>query len=279
MPRSYNIPVTLANKLAKKENHSLRNALRLFFFLKTSDGMQSAFYLKQVRPELLNHFSYRLIKKYLDILIAEGWMGKDRHGKYFLRGRDLMFKKCSSTSRLSCAIVNNEHTTSQTNWMAFLNAVVVCSIQRNIRRTTDEALVKVASTLESRGSADAKFLNLAPSPVSTENIVQTVGVSRATASRMRQRAARAGLIINKQVYEDTGMSAGSATELLMIRSAIVESRPSVRTQRLQAMSRIAPGDGKVINPDALVLRRDGIVIMQKPNMIANKGINFRRLSR
>lgn len=285
--QSYHIPLRLASLLAKKEQRAEKNALRLWFFCKTVPSMEASFYLKDQKHLLQNYFHPRQIKKYLDILIKKGWMGKDSHGKYYLRGRKFMFKVVGLKSKMLTAVVEHENTLSMRQWDGFLSATTVVTIQRSMARNTDQVRIDLAATYKS--CEDSAGSTPGPRPVSCENIVLTTGVSRATASRMRQRAHKAGLIINRLAFEKTRYEANSRMSLLELRGELAETLPAYRRQVAQycdpvlseeATGRRTPTD-RPVNPNALMMsyKYRGRVVQQRPNMVQNVGITFKKVSR
>lgn len=285
--QNYTIPTTLANKLAKKDARMLRNSLRLWFFLKTVDGLESKFYLSEVRPFLLEFFSYRNINVYFDFLIRNGWAGRDRFGKIYLRGRNHLFNVCGRKSKMLSVEVSNADTQSLRAWSAFLAGVQVCGVQRAINRNTDKVRIVEASTSLSGG--DSRRANSPESPVSCENLVLSLGISRATASRLRQRAHRGNHITNRWAFQETPFKATSRSAMLAVRGEVASCLPSYPVQRLHRLDSVFwPIDEQGVKqrPDAwcanaLVMSRsgDGSVWMQRPNMVSNLSIIFKCISR
>lgn len=269
----YYISPRLASELAKKSNQKLRNALRMWFWLKTND-YQSTFYAKDIRPILKSAgFHTNQQKKYFFILHSAGYLGRDRWGKIFLRGGFILFKDqpASRSGKRKIYQVLPEHTSTQDMWMSFLSACQTVYIQDKVQKYTCKHLVASASTPlmapNSNFGEDSASRNK-ETAVSTQILSQTLGVSTATASRIRTRAAKKGFISNRLVLIDKTSSLPEVKTfrcLLRVKAELQEALPSTWRQERDI---IKYGKGDVINPSALIFSR-GQVLMQKPNMVRN----------
>lgn len=278
--QTYWLSTDHANFLAGFPNLRQRNALRLFFYLKTH-GHASSFYIKKLRPELLKFFHEKQIKKYFEILISEGWVGRDIHGKYFLRGRTriiLLFGQKSKTRGVDMPFYVTER---HSDWVSFLAGVQVTECQRRLKRYAWHERIGVASTSQRGGIADVK-----ESPVSLDNLTSMLAVSRATASRIRTRAAKGGFITNRvslvDVTDEYGLTCRN--DLLRLRGSMAEHMAPYRTRRaqffdsllapvikaeniLEDATKCLPVRKLLPNPDALIWK-DGRAWLQYPNMVS-----------
>lgn len=286
--QTYKIPAILTKQLAQKDARMQKNALRLWFFCKTTPDLQTSFYLDDHRKRLLGSFnSYKQLNIYLDYLIRNGWMGRDQHGKIYLRGRNHMFNVCGADSRMLAIAVSHEDTCTLKAWSAFLAAAQVCTVQRSMHKYSDKVSTSEASTPTSGENSRGHSCS---HPISCANISQSLQVSTATASRLRQRGHRGGFIDNRWAFRSTPYRARTRPELLHLRSSLHQALPSYAEQRHNRLHTLSwPGPDEygrryvpdAINADALVMsvKRDGRVFEQRPNMVLNIGIIFCGLSK
>ncbi len=198
-------------------------------------------------------------------------MGLDSHGKYFLRGRSLVFSTFGAKSRMSGFVVSPEVTESHDAWICFLAGCQVTDCLRRVGRS-NRSKIAVASTSTSEGNADVNEL-----PLSIENMTSMIKVSRATASRIRQRAARLGHITNRVVLVDVTEELGvrSRNHLMRIRGKIVDIGVSYRDRydfRFDSLLDVGVDQFWLtdplfkINADALIWK-GGKAWLQRPNMV------------
>lgn len=200
-------------------------------------------------------------------------MGHDSHGKYFLRGRSLVFSTFGAKSRMSGFVVSPEVTESHDAWICFLAGCQVTDCLRRVGRS-NRSKIAVASTSTSEGNADVNEL-----PLSIENMTSMIKVSRSTASRIRQRAARRGHITNRVVLVDVTEELGvrSRNHLMRIRGQIVDigvsyhDRYAVRfdsllSEKLNIDSFWLKDPLFKINADSLIWK-NGKAWQQRPNMV------------
>lgn len=277
----YYIAPTFARGLAKKPEQPFRNALRMWMWLKTH-GIQSAFYIKELRQTLKqNGFAYSQQKKYLQILQEHGYIGRDLHGKIYLRGQQVMFAGMNRSKKRIVIEVTPDHVKDQESWMNFLAGCQVVSTQVNIKKHTAKTLVRHASTSQKAGG-NSEAEELKGAPVSIENLTNTLQVSPATASRIRARGAAGGLITNNACYHnvsDLFPWVRSRQDVMALRGQLKESLPPVWLQRKMFHDSLIAGRIKeVINPDAITFSH-GCVYMRRPNMVENVGIIFFKIKR
>lgn len=276
----YYLPYVLAKRLLTKRAQAERNALRLFFWLKVH-GHYTDLNIKQLPPELLQDFTKKTVKNYLATLLKYKWVGQcPTTKKYFLRGRKFTFLVIDRKSKCLAHPVSPENVATRQAWHAFIGACCNAQIVRRISRASkDEA--KTASTPESGGPA---AWSQGQRPVSCAYLSESLGVSVPTASRIRIRAAKAGLITNRQALVDmSGMfpEVKRWDQLLVLRAQLSAALPSVWRQRRDFMVSHEPLDtwtSHIINPNALRMI-DGKVWMQLPNQVGNIQIGFKCLSR
>lgn len=200
-------------------------------------------------------------------------MGHDSHGKYFLRGRSLVFSAFGARSRMSGFVVSPDVTESHDAWICFLAGCQVTDCLRRVGRS-NRSKIAVASTSTSEGNADVNEL-----PLSIENMTSMIKVSRSTASRIRQRAARRGHITNRVVLVDVTEELGvrSRNHLMRIRGQIVDigvpyhDRYAVRfdsllSEKLNIDSFWLTDPLFKINADSLIWK-NGKAWQQRPNMV------------
>lgn len=278
--QKYHIPHSLAKKILQKNRMGERNALRLWYWMKVH-GYYTHLNIKQLPPELLQNFTKKTVKNYLATLLKNGWVGQcPRTKTYFLRGRTFVFKQIDRKSKCLAHPVSPENVATKQAWEGFLGACINAQIVRRISRASKAEAV-TASTPESGGQA---AWSQGERPVSCEYLSETLGVSIATASRIRRRAAGAGLISNRRSFVDmSGMfpNVNRWDQLLHLRGELAEALPSVWRQRRDFMTSNLPLDSwpdHIINPNALRLI-DGKVWMQLPNQVANIQIGFKCLSK
>lgn len=281
LPQRYYLSPALARDFAKKPEQTFRNASRLFFWLKVH-GYYSGFYIKDLRPILrASGFDYSQQKKYLQILQDRGFIGRDCHGKVYLRGQHVMFSGMAPSKRRKVFEINPDHVKDQESWMNFLAGCQVVSTQVNIKKHTAKTLVRHASTSQKAGG-NSEAEELKGAPVSIENLTNTLQVSKATASRIRARGAKGGHITNVSCYHnvsDLFPWVKSRQDVMALRGELKESLPPMWLQRKMFHDSLIGGRIKeVINPDALTFSH-GCVYMRRPNMVENIGIVLFKIKR
>ena len=170
--------------------------------------------------------------------------------------------------------VTPEWTESKEAWLAFLAGVQVISVQKSIRRATCKVAIAQASTPFESGETSE-----APSgsefAVSLENLSRSIGVSSTTASRLRSRAATAGLITNRQTFQDVTdliPEVKSKEDLATARHMGSEYADPAWWQNAIARDATITGEkAKAVCWNAIQYH-EGRLLMQRPNMVANIGL-------
>lgn len=247
----------------------------MWFWLKTH-GAYNSFYHNELRKVLKPFFHTNQQLKYFKILAENGFVGRDSAGKIYLRGFNSMFGVRSGVTlgRRCLYKVSPEWTETKEAWLAFLAGVQVISVQKSIRRATCKVAIAQASTpFESGGTSEAP--GGSEFAVSLENLSRSIGVSSTTASRLRSRAATAGLITNRQAFQDvTGLlpEVKSKVDLSAIRHMGSEYADPTWWQSVIARDATIVGEkAKAICWNA-VQWHHGRLLMQRPNMVANMGL-------
>ena len=239
----------------------------MWFYCKTH-GLEASFYLSDARPILLQHFSYKQINSYLDYLQKHGWLGRDAHGKIYLRGRKWLFAQCGAKSRLAAFRVEAIHTENAKAWLAMWSAVQLTGVVRSMKRNAPKVEKELSRPYISGPDSDTN-----ETPVALKCITARLGVSIATASRIRTRAASTGLTTNRQIIEPLtlyGVDLKSRQDVMRFRGDLRENQLPYRRRRFLALLGNAydPAAIKVcgLNPDAIIWK-DNQAWYQRPNMV------------
>lgn len=270
----YTIPLWLANEIAKKSNKELLSALRMWFWLKTH-GYPAHFYRRNIADKI--PFTLKQQCNHFRTLVEYGIMGRDKNGKYYLRGRRWLFHISEKSSKMAGIVVEPYVTESRESWRDFLCACWILSTQRNIRRFAAKPLVKLASTQSSCGISDVSQHG---HPLSLENIAKSHNTSIPTAHRWLKRAESGGHLTKKADFKDMShlFQASSIPQLSAIKAQLAWTLDPVWKQRQNWLSSDPQSwQSDIVNPSALLLR-DGKVVMQMPNLVKNTGVEFRSIS-
>lgn len=265
----YRISHFLSKEIAKKSSAPLRNALRLYFWLKTH-GYSASFYRRKVTLP----FTDKQQTIYFRTLIEYGIMGRDKHGKYYLRGRRWFFKQSGNRSRMSAVVVEPHHTESAEAWRDFLRAVWTLSVQRTVKRGASKVEKWAASTPdESGGNSGA---SRSASPLALSCVAKAHGVSVMTAHRWMKSACRAGHMTRQRQFKRMGhlFSITGQCALEALKEHLRWALPK-RALQIEEFAQYA----EVINPNAIRLSKDGTVVQEMPALVDNLGIVFRTISK
>lgn len=246
----------------------------MWFWFKTH-GYPAHFYRRKIADKI--PFTLKQQCNHFRTLVEYGIMGRDKHGKYYLRGRRWLFHIAGKSSKMAGIVVEPHVTESREAWRDFLCACWTISVQRNIRRFAAKPLVKLASTQSSCGNSDASQHG---HPLSLENIAKSHNTSIPTAHRWLKRAERGGHLTKKAVFKDMShlFGASSISEVAALKGHLIGAVDPVWKQRQNWFSSDPESwQSDIINPSALLFR-NGKVVMQMPNLVKNTGIQFRALS-
>ena len=273
MTRRYVIPQFLLQEIAKEKGAQLRSALRMFFWFKTH-GHLAWFKRRELAGKI--PFTLKQQSKYFRILLEYGIIGRDYHGKIYLRGRRWLFHISGKGSKMAGVVVEPWMTETADGWKDFICGSCVLSTQRNIQKFATKVLVRIASTQQSCASKD---VNSKGSSLSLENVAQSHNVSLSTASRWIKRAHARGLLRREHRFKDMShlFDARSRQDVRLIAGGLRQVLPPAWKQRELPCDPAGQYYSEVVVPSAL-LWKDGKIVMQLPNFIENTGITFRSIS-
>lgn len=229
-------------------------ASRLFFRLK--DEPSNVFrFDRELKKCLYADFSDYEINQSMKWLLGEGWVTQDKTGLYFLQGAPFFSTKYKNEFRdprhVLCVEVERSALKTHQGWRNMVCGYVVGSIHRHMVLTTteDDRMEHVAANAL---PCDVNDSISSPIPLSL-GVMSTylTGLSKATLSRIRSRAALTGRVTNVQQF-DLFKVAGQV--VFTSYEGFLRIREYVRSTM------------EDVNPDRLRYRR-GLVTYQMPNLV------------
>lgn len=273
--QSYSLNTDIIKSFAENNSAALRRAFRLFLYIKTHFPNRHFLILSEVRDQILGSeaFTRFTLDKYLATLAASGWISTDSQGRIFLRGRKKFFAGTSKKTAV-CVLVPGEVTEDHHTWTQFIAGAQVETVSRYVSRASSKQRRKYATSSESVGDATACTTR----PLALVLLQQQLGVSRATASRLRQRGARGGFISNTIVKDPAPeVFAGcSRRQMLCMRSDMAAAGQRIEVDRIEYLTGLV--ERQTASANAIVWDgKRNQAVWQRPNLVGNTGLTFTRI--
>ena len=171
-----------AMHLSTRTQH--RNAARLFFWAKLLLGNNKRAFSLDELMEKEPPFTRYEVKKYLQILKNNFWLGHDRNGIYYIRGRKFFFSQHCADKKTALSVnIPASALLDKKAWADFIFAAAITGVGKTV-----VASAKASGSLTSLCSEQADMSRGIEVPVALSIISTHTGQSTSAASRARKRA-------------------------------------------------------------------------------------------
>lgn len=173
-------------------NRRLRNAARFFYWIKSVKKDNNLF-LPEELPDS-SYFTKYERRECLAVLLAEKWVTQRKDGVYCLQGRNFFHVLLKISKSARYVTIPAESLSSKVAWTDFVAAGALTNVARSLKHSTkkkDRLRHTACQNLACSGSESPAVDQV---PVSISCMRDSLKIGKATASRIRARAARTGLL-------------------------------------------------------------------------------------
>lgn len=152
-----------------------------------------------LKDKIFESFSKYELQTHLAYLRKENWINVDKNGRYFLQGNAFIAIKFKIfAKRIQKRVITPDDLATREAWQSFIAGTAmgrVLNVVKRVNRKSARQCFMASQCVEGERSKDSDRV-----AVSLPYVMHTIGVSKATASRIRTRASKGGHISNERQF-------------------------------------------------------------------------------